>query len=101
MNTDGPDKKKGNFLKKDSPLLKNIKIQEYNFAEIRKQSVIYPDNPNYNVFYKRLQHEDTLSKLITRSGDEMFENLGPGSHQVPVILPRDFTADWMESFMEK
>ena len=95
MLTDGAHKRKGKFLKKDSPLMEKVKIQRFNFAEIRKGSVLYPDNPSYNIFYKKFQQPDHLEKTVSLS-TRISEDLQGMGMKPPVIFPRDFTADWIE-----
>lgn len=95
MLTDGAHKRKGKFLKKDSPLMEKVKIQRFNFAEIRKSKVLYPDNPSYNIFYKKFQQGDNVEKTVSLSA-RIFEDLQGAGMKAPVIFPRDFTADWIE-----
>ncbi|NRA44222.1 MAG: hypothetical protein HRU09_04605 [Oligoflexales bacterium] len=95
MITDGAHKRKGKFLKKDSPLMEKVKIQRFNFSEIRKGRVLYPDNPSYNIFYKKFQQPEHFDSTVSKS-DKIFEDLHGIGMKAPVIFPRDFTADWIE-----
>ncbi|MFK7827389.1 MAG: FliH/SctL family protein [Oligoflexales bacterium] len=95
MITDGAHKRKGKFLKKDSPLMEKVKIQRFNFSEIRKSKVLYPDNPSYNIYYKKFQQPEHIDKTVALSG-KIFEDLQGKGMKAPVIFPRDFTADWIE-----
>ena len=95
MLTDGAHKRKGKFLKKDSPLMEKVRIQRFNFSEIRKSKVLYPDNPSYNIYYKKFQQPEHLDSTVSLSS-KIFEDLQGKGMKAPVIFPRDFTADWIE-----
>ena len=95
MLTDGAHRKKGKFIKKGTHIYSQVQVERYNFSEIRKQAVIYPDNPGYNIIHQRFHSEQDLSEGINPDTKTQ-EDLIAKSHQAPVIFPRDFTADWAE-----
>lgn len=95
MLTDGAHRKKGKFIKKGTQIYDQVQVERYNFSEIRKQAVIYPDNPGYNIIHQRFHSERDLLEGINPD-TKIQDNLIARSHQAPVIFPRDFTADWAE-----
>lgn len=95
MLTDGAHRKKGKFIKKDSLVYNKIKVERYNFSEIRKYSVLYPDNQNYNIIHERLHDPEEIDATI-KSMSKIDDDLMSKNQKAPVIFPRDFTSDWME-----
>ena len=99
MRTDGARRKKGKYIKKNNPVYDKISVERYNFAEIRKLTVIFPDNPNNNIIHTRFHDDKEISGGL-RKDTRVADNLLAQNHRAPIIFPRDFTQDWAEEMQK-
>lgn len=87
--------RKGRFLKKNGSLYRICKIAEYDFESISEIDVIYPDNPKGNIIHERLHRRQDIEKSLNPN-NVINENLEDKNMRAPIIMPRDFTDDWLE-----
>lgn len=93
MQDNGGIKRNGRFIKKDSSTLKNIRVSNFDFAEICEADVIYPDNANLNIIHSKLHIPEELD-VIRNSPIDI--NLSDSKVHLPVMTLRDFTKDWID-----
>ena len=87
--------KNGRFLKKDGPLYSICTITEYSFEEICTYNSAFPDNMRRNILHVRLHDEERLENAL-KGPVTISETFEDGHMNTRVIMPRDFTPDWLE-----
>ncbi len=87
--------RKGRFLKKNSPLYKACRILDYDFDSLKKVDVVHLDNPKGTIIHSRFHDEIEIEKAFSQSNG-IDDPLEDRSTKMPVIMPRNFTDDWLE-----
>ncbi len=85
----------GRFIKKDSPLIERISIIEYDFDEIRETPVTYPDNARQNIIRHEFHDFEDISESVADAESIKTPLIDPNM-QAPLIMPRNFTSEWLE-----
>lgn len=98
INTDGP-KRSGKFLKRGSKLLKSVHMTQYSFHNIDQPHNIEFDNSERSIIHAKFHDPAEIARSVKES-DKLKENLyDPARPPMAIIMPGDFTEDWMNERM--
>ena len=86
---------KGRFFKHNSRMMKVIKLEEFDFHQLKADFTLYPDNANGSIVHSRLHNADVIKKN-TQLPSNLFPSL-QDEHAPPNMKPRDFTDDWKDA----
>lgn len=93
INTDG-QKLSGKFLKRNSKLLKAVRLVPYSFHQIESSNNVEFDNSDRSIIHAKFHDPEELA-LGVKSPAKMEETLiDPSRPPMAIIMPGDFTADW-------
>lgn len=81
----------GRILRKNDSILSTVKVTEFDFQEISKAKILYPDNPSGNILLTKLHQRKSLDEGVTEP-NRFFEPLLDEPERV--LKPLDFTEDW-------
>jgi flagellar biosynthesis/type III secretory pathway protein FliH len=91
----------GKFIGSKSKLISKVSIIDFNFEEISISTTTETDNINSNIIHARYHEEESISKA-SRTPDKFDEELISPEMQPPIMVPIDFTDDWLkERFSSK
>lgn len=94
------DKKIGRFISKKSGLVSKVSVLEYNFGELTPDTSILTDNVDGTIIHARYHEDEEISRASVEP-DKFNDELIPPDMRPPLMIPVDFTGDWMKQKMTK
>jgi flagellar biosynthesis/type III secretory pathway protein FliH len=89
---DGP-RRKGRYLKRTSPLISKVSMQEFSFREICSFDLISFDNSEKSIVHTKY-HTDIGMQKTVKDPEKFDIDLMPDGQRRPILRPLDFTRDW-------
>ena len=85
----------GRFIGSKSKLISKVSVIDFNLEEISITDTAQTDNINSNIIHARYHEEEAISK-ISQTPEIFGEELINPSMQPPIMVPLDFTKEWLE-----
>lgn len=90
----------GKLFKKSDSILNKIEVTEFNFHELVNGDQVYTDNPFGSIIHTRL-HDDEEIHAVDSKVVKFNEELIDRKYRQAVIMPRNFTDEWINDSLRK
>ncbi len=90
----------GKLFKKNDPVRDKLLVTEFNFNELVRGAQVSADNPSGSIIHTRL-HDDEENSAVDNAVNKFNEELIDKRYRQPIILPRNFTDEWINDSMRK
>lgn len=86
-------KRQGLYIRKDAALLKTVSLKDFSFEDICEHSLLFHDNPNANLIYRKFHEPDEIASAI-KPHHSLHNDVREPDAITPILQPIDFTDDW-------